>query len=237
MTKKKLKCIAIAIIFMMILLIGLLFAWYKKNVSATDTLGTDSDVSAVTDSAISLDQNKMQNNWNEDISDEVTSFRTEEEQELEVRYASVNKEDLLQQIATAAQSLYPDTGILPSAITALALYDSLWGASDAAQINNFFGYQYEEGCGSDYKILSYSETDEATGEENEYTVAYRKYDSIIECLLDYETYLKNKYPAIVDNPDYLKVCETLEPDYYDNLIEIIEMYGLHEEYDNTSSEK
>ena len=139
--------------------------------------------------------------------------------------------DFVNSIKDGAVDAYNKYGVLPSLTIAQAILESGWGKSSIG--NNIFGIK--AGSGWTGKTINC-----VTGEQNEdgsrYTINadFRDYDSVSDSIVDHAELLStDRYQAVIDANDYKEACVAVKNcgyatslDYSDNLISIIEDYGL-----------
>lgn len=148
-------------------------------------------------------------------------------------HLSVNKMDFADLIGGEAEALYGEYQLLPSAVTAYAVFESLWGISDAASVHNYYNFEYVKGCGTDCQIFFYEdESDLKTDEGHSYTVAFRKYDTVHNGIEDFIKDTVRKHPDLSGEEDYHVVLNTIDPDNAKMVIEILEQYQFDERYDH-----
>lgn len=116
---------------------------------------------------------------------------------------------------------------VPASITlAQAALESGWGESKLAKTaNNFFGIKVSSRWFGDYVLADDDEPNEK----------FRKYDTVYDSFIDHADFLmtNSRYNSLFDNTDYKQWAKGLQsagyatsPTYANNLIDIIEKYGL-----------
>lgn len=224
MTKKTIKKVCIALVVLVVIGIIMFFLSARKN--NIEDIDTEKGVISAAGS-----KNSSLNESQKGDSDAVLG--TSEAIEESSRAEKHTKLQIADSIGGVAMKLYDKYKILPSAVVAEAMFQTCFGVTDVTDINNYFYLPYQKGCGAEYKVYSYGgESDEKDDGDNEkYTVAYRKYSSIEEGVQDYEKYIETKYPEIKGITDYEKACEILDKDNVDELVSIIEQHQFNQRYD------
>ena len=138
--------------------------------------------------------------------------------------------DFINKIKDGAVESYNEYGVLPSLTMAQAILESGWGKSSIG--NNIFGIK--AGSGWTGKTQTVGTSEWGNGGYYSITDTFRDYDSIDDSIKDHaELLTSDRYQAVINSTNYQEACKAVKdcgyatsPTYTQNLINLIEMYGL-----------
>jgi len=141
--------------------------------------------------------------------------------------------DFINSIKDGAVQSYNEYGVLPSLTMAQAILESGWGGSSIG--NNIFGIKAGSGWTGKRQNCKTSEQN-ADGSYVQIYADFRDYDSIDDSIKDHaELLTQDRYKPVIDAKDYKEACYAVKNcgyatshEYANNLISIIEQYGLNQ---------
>ena len=141
--------------------------------------------------------------------------------------------EFINSIKDGAVEAYNEYGVLPSLTMAQAILETGRGKSKIG--NNIFGIK--AGSGWTGKRINCA-TQEQRADGSYYTINadFRDYDSVSDSIVDHAELLSTDlYQPVIDSTNYVEACHAVKNcgyatslDYADNLISIIEDYGLNQ---------
>jgi len=142
--------------------------------------------------------------------------------------------DFINSLIEGAIEAYNKYGVLPSLTLAQAILESGWGQSKlSANYNNLFGIKAGDNWDGATVNMRTGEQ-KASGERYSIDADFRAYDSVADSIEDHAKLLtKDRYKAVLAAKDYKEACKAVREagyatslSYTQNLIKLIEMYGL-----------
>jgi flagellum-specific peptidoglycan hydrolase FlgJ len=141
--------------------------------------------------------------------------------------------DFVNSLVEGAVQAYKKYGVLPSLTLAQAILESGWGVHSIG--NNIFGIKAGSSWTGKRKNVKTSEQ-RSDGSYYQIYADFRDYDSVAESVEDHAKLLTNdRYKPVIAAKNYREACVKVREcgyatslEYANNLINIIEMYGLNQ---------
>ena len=192
----------------------------------------DIDEKDPTENVLSISATAMQVSTMKDVSFDLTY----QEEYKNPANLSGSHLDFINSIVSGAVASYEKYGVLPSLTLAQAILESGWGESGlSANYNNLFGIKAGSSWTGKVANLKTSEQN-SDGSYVQITAGFRAYDSVADSIEDHAVLLTNdRYKGVIASKNYKEACVAVRQagyatslDYSNNLINIIEKYGLNQ---------
>ncbi|MBZ9626453.1 peptidoglycan-binding protein [Clostridium sp. FP2] len=144
----------------------------------------------------------------------------------------MNKNQIIKTLTTGALLSYKKYNTLPSVTIAQAILETGW--LQHVEGNNIFGIKWTNGCGYEDQELNTHEW--INGVKTPMVCKFRKYDSLVDSILDHGKLLSfSRYRAVIESKDYKQACQNLyncgyctDNEYPEKLVAIIQENKLYQ---------